>query len=297
MPKFLNDPVISNTTIPSGVDNYNGGIAGSSSLYNGVLGSTTAEGHAGVAGVCDEGNGNGVYGRSKNRNGVYGVRSAKEHAGIVGGNETGTAVLGRSISGLGVWGLSDSGIGVVAQTRSVSSSALAAYQSNPNSPTAALHAKHDGGKLAALLEGNVEVTGDLILAGADVAESLDAAEGIAAGQIVVIGEDGQLQACSMPYDTSVAGIVSGAGDLKPAAIMSGSKSGRSVPLALVGTVWCFADASCEPIAPGDLLTTSSLSGHAMRAIDKARIPGAVVGKALSALNSGTGLVRVLVSPR
>jgi hypothetical protein len=165
MPKFSNDPVISNTTAPSGVDNYNGGIVGTSTLFNGVLGYTTADGHAGVAGACDEGNGNGVYGRSKNRNGVYGVSSAKEHSGVVGQNENGTAVLGRSVSGNGVWGLSDTGIGVVAQTRSTVGPALAAYQSNPNSNWAALHAKHDGGKLAAVFEGDVQISGNVLLAG------------------------------------------------------------------------------------------------------------------------------------
>jgi hypothetical protein len=44
----------------------------------------TANGHAGVAGACDEGDGNGVFGRSKNRNGVFGVSSATEHSGVVG---------------------------------------------------------------------------------------------------------------------------------------------------------------------------------------------------------------------
>ena len=46
------------------------GVTGTSSQFNGVLGITTANGHAGVAGVSDEGIGSGIYGRSQNANGV-----------------------------------------------------------------------------------------------------------------------------------------------------------------------------------------------------------------------------------
>ena len=46
---------------------------------------------------------------------------------------------------------------------------------------------------------------------------------------------------------------------------------------------------------GDLLTTSPTPGHAMRADDPR--PGTIVGKALEPLESGTGMVRVLVMLR
>jgi NAD(P)H-hydrate repair Nnr-like enzyme with NAD(P)H-hydrate dehydratase domain len=58
-----------------------------------------------------------------------------------------------------------------------------------------------------------------------------------------------------------------------------------------------ADADVAPIRPGDLLTTSTMSGHCRRVTEPARAFGAVIGKALTALLSGQGLVRVLVSPR
>ena len=44
-----------------------------------------------------------------------------------------------------------------------------------------------------------------------------------------------------------------------------------------------------------MLTTSDTPGHAMKAVDKARRDGAVIGKAMSSLKSGKGLVLVLVS--
>jgi hypothetical protein len=49
-----------------------------------------------------------------------------------------------------------------------------------------------------------------------------------------------------------------------------------------------------PIRPGDLLTTSAIPGHAMRVDDPARAQGAILGKAMGALERGEGLVLVLV---
>jgi hypothetical protein len=67
------------------------------------------------------------------------------------------------------------------------------------------------------------------------------------------------------------------------------------PVALTGRVYARADTSNGPIRPGDLLTTSARPGHAMKATDRERSPGSVVGKALSPLDETTGLVLVLVN--
>ena len=56
-----------------------------------------------------------------------------------------------------------------------------------------------------------------------------------------------------------------------------------------------ASAEAGAIRPGDLLTTSATPGHAMRASDRERRSGAVIGKAMGALEQGTGLVLVLVN--
>jgi hypothetical protein len=68
-----------------------------------------------------------------------------------------------------------------------------------------------------------------------------------------------------------------------------------VPVALVGKVYCKVDASYAPIRVGDLLTTSPTPGYAMKADDQNRAFGAVIGKALASLGSGTGLVPILVA--
>ena len=55
------------------------------------------------------------------------------------------------------------------------------------------------------------------------------------------------------------------------------------------------DSHENPIEPGDLLTTANLPGHAMKVIDHIKAQGAVLGKAMSSLESGQGLVLVLVT--
>jgi hypothetical protein len=60
-------------------------------------------------------------------------------------------------------------------------------------------------------------------------------------------------------------------------------------------VLCKVDASYGSIRPGDLLTTSATPGHAMLAYEPQ--PGTIVGKALEPLDTGTGVIKVLVTLR
>ena len=55
------------------------------------------------------------------------------------------------------------------------------------------------------------------------------------------------------------------------------------------------DAGFGAIHAGDLLTTSPHAGYAMKVTDKAAALGAVIGKALSSLETGTGTVAVMVT--
>ncbi|MEU7731197.1 hypothetical protein AB0B78_39260 [Streptomyces sp. NPDC040724] len=73
-------------------------------------------------------------------------------------------------------------------------------------------------------------------------------------------------------------------------------SEHHVTLALAETVYVKADPQYGAISPGDLLTTSSTQGCAMRVSDHGRAAGAVLGKALSSLDGEPGLLRMLVSP-
>lgn len=141
---------------------------------------------------------------------------------------------------------------------------------------------------------DVVVKGDLILEGCDYAESLAVADlTVTAGMVVVIDSSGRVRPCSEEYDTRVAGIVSGAGGVKPALLLDRQDGGA--PIALAGKLWVLADAAAGPIRCGDMLTTSSNPGHARGVVDRHRAFGAVIGKALTELTTGTGLVRALVS--
>ena len=108
---------------------------------------------------------------------------------------------------------------------------------------------------------------------------------------------GKLVISQKPYDRTVAGIVSGAGGVRPGLLMGQEDSpiDGQYPVALTGRVYCWADASGGAIRPGDLLTTSAIPGHALKVTDHARAQGAIIGKAMTSLKQGTGLVLVLVS--
>lgn len=98
------------------------------------------------------------------------------------------------------------------------------------------------------------------------------------------------------YDKHVAGVISGAGSYKPGIVLDkqGDKPNRK-PIALVGKVYCKVDAQYGAIETGDLLTTSSTLGHAMKATDHQRAFGAVIGKALRPLLSGRDLIPILIA--
>jgi len=68
-----------------------------------------------------------------------------------------------------------------------------------------------------------------------------------------------------------------------------------VLVAVSGIVECRVDAGFGAVKVGDLLTASPAPGHAMLAMES--LPGTILGKALEPLDSGTGLVRVLVMLR
>lgn len=72
-------------------------------------------------------------------------------------------------------------------------------------------------------------------------------------------------------------------------------SAGEVPMAMVGRVPTRVSAENGPIQVGDLLVSSSTPGYAMKGTDRSRMLGAVVGKALGSLSSGTGIMEVLVT--
>jgi hypothetical protein len=145
----------------------------------------------------------------------------------------------------------------------------------------------------------LEITG-----GADLSEPFDIAAGTAGGapepgMVVCIDAEhpGQLAVSRRAYDRTVAGVISGAGDVRPGLLMGqrGSRADGAHAVALTGRVYCQADVSAGAIQPGDLLTTSDLPGHAMKVTDHTRAQGAILGKAMTGLEAGRGLVLVLVT--
>jgi hypothetical protein len=66
-------------------------------------------------------------------------------------------------------------------------------------------------------------------------------------------------------------------------------------MAVVGIVPAKVSTENGPINVGDLLVTSSTPGYAMKGTDRSRMLGAVVGKAMAKLDTGTGVIEVLVT--
>lgn len=144
--------------------------------------------------------------------------------------------------------------------------------------------------------------GDISLTNADCAEEFDIDEQelktVAPGTVMVIGENGVLRPSTEPYDSRVAGVLSGAGNYQPAMVLDRQPdSVNRRPLALIGKVFCLVDASSAPIRAGNLLTTSATVGHAMKVTDPVQAIGAVLGKALRSLDKGRGLIPILVTAR
>lgn len=139
-------------------------------------------------------------------------------------------------------------------------------------------------------------SGDIILRNADAAEDFALAdpEGALPGLVMVVDDEGLLRPCAAAYDPRVVGVVAGAGAYRPAIVLDRSGAGRRAPISMLGKAACRADATGGPIRVGDLLTSAELEGHAMAARDRDRAFGAVIGKALTPLDDGTGLVDMLI---
>lgn len=251
------------------------GVFAEGETWHGVHGSSSSTvGGVGVYG-SHTGGGTGVVGESSGWHAVYGKSTSTSGGAGIWGDGIGTGVVGVSKTWHGVYGETESTTG-----------------------GAGICGKGKNGARAGLFEGDVEVTGDIRLLNADIAEQLDIAGTTEAepGTVMVLGEDGSLCPSSGPYDRRVVGVVSGAGSYKPGIVLDQRETGRERrPIALLGKVFCKVDAGFGAVAVGDLLTTSPTPGHAMKADDPARAFGAVIGKALRRLPEGQGLVPILIA--
>ncbi len=241
-----------------------------------------------------------------------------------GGPQGSAAVVAQSTdSHTAIAGDSQLGIGVAGTSHSPTAAAIAG--TNPNGLAASFNgnmvvtghgafgtlASTAAASFASLATtgdvtfgGNINMTGVIKLGGAgdiqfaDCAEQFDVtAESVAdPGTVMVVGESEKLAPCDLPYDSRVAGVVSGAEHYRPGLILDQRETGLPRrPIALIGKVFCKVDAAYGGIAVGDLLTTSPTAGHAMKATDPSRSFGTTIGKALRPWTEGKGLIPVLVA--
>jgi hypothetical protein len=140
-----------------------------------------------------------------------------------------------------------------------------------------------------------------VLSGGDYSESVDVSgdrAGYEAGAVLVIDKSsaGRVRTSTQPYSTLVAGIYS----TNPGVVGRRQTTDRShmrdeVPMAMTGIVPAKISAENGPVEVGDLLVTSSRPGYAMKGTDRTKMLGAVLGKAMGSLESGTGVIEVLVT--
>lgn len=143
-----------------------------------------------------------------------------------------------------------------------------------------------------------------ITGGSDLSEQFDVrtqdGSAVEAGMLVCIDpkNPGALAVSGKAYDKTVAGVISGAGGVRPGLYMGqkGTAADGRHAIALTGRVYCYVDATNAAVEPGDLLTSSDVAGYAMKAVDHERSQGAVIGKAMTPMARGEkGLVLVLVN--
>jgi hypothetical protein len=230
--------------------------------------------------------------------------NAKADTAIFATTESGVAALdARNVKGAGILASSKSGTGIVASSEKgiaieANAKADTAIFATTENGFAAIDARNTNGQFAGFFQGVVRVTGDIQLENADCAEEFSAehASDIEPGTVMVIDSEYRVRESTGEYDRRVAGVVSGAGDLKPGLVL-GKVDGAParVAIGLVGRVYCKVDADYGCIEVGDLLTTSPTPGHAMKAADQSRAFGAVLGKALRGAAKGQMLIPILVA--
>ena len=277
------------------LDGNNSYGAGQLSLYQG-------DGQTGAALYGDDGQGSGALSLRK-ANGDPGAR-------LYGGPNNGSLLLynnaGNLHTGIYSWeneeGLvsvrnkfGDETIYLWGRNSQDTAGGQIGLKKSDGTQTITLNADHNG-------EGRITTQVLQITGGSDLSEQFDvnaSRDALKPGMVVSIDSEnpGELRLSAHAYDRTVAGVLSGAGGVKPGMLMgqTGTAANGKHAVALTGRVYCQVDASHGAVRPGDLLTTSETPGHAMKVTDHARAQGAIIGKAMTSLESGKGLVLVLVS--
>jgi len=280
-----------------GTSNGTGGAGvygvGNGTIGIGIRGYSAESGGKGAHGSSEGSEGYGVYGSSTGSEafGVYGTSAGWSSHGVYG---EATGPLGRGLygraegtEGIGVYGEAIGGIGIYAA----------------GLPGIEAHGLY--GASAADFYGNVTLydanDSSLVMelgSGLDYAEGFESSANtqIEPGTVMVIDalQPGKLRVSAEAYDRKVAGIVAGANGLGSGVRLGGDEF--DLDIALAGRVYCLVEATHGDIQPGDLLTTSSIPGYAMKASDTSQSHGAILGKAMEPLSRGNrGSILVLVT--
>jgi hypothetical protein len=245
--------------------------------------------------------------RSESLGGGHGVSAASvSHTGVAGASETGIGVHGLSNRGAGVSGESNSGPGLVGMTVQGAN---------------VIEGRRINNLVFAVTQAGAVLADGPFGGPADFAEMLPVAADTECepGDVLMIGADGSMARANTCHATNVAGVYSTRpgflGDMRHSSLdarasldagtalttNAGPDDRRWIPVALMGVVPVKVTAERGAIRPGDLLAASCVPGHARRAepvtIDGVAFhrPGTVLGKALQPLESGTGVINVLLT--
>jgi hypothetical protein len=149
-------------------------------------------------------------------------------------------------------------------------------------------------------DGEVRSDGGFDTPASDFAEMWPAHDGLEPGDVLVIGPDGKLTRSMSPYQTNVVGVYSSRPGFVGGQPVEGELEAH-IPLAVMGIVPVKASAENGSIRPGDPLAASSTPGYAMKArsitVDGITFypSGVLIGKALEGLDTGTGIIKMLVT--
>jgi hypothetical protein len=290
------------------------GVVGFSSLAGSWNPNTPMDGGIGVYGVNNLDKGYGVKGQADNGYGVYGLANSAVGSG---GYFTNTG------GGVALWASANGGTNSSPALRvhnNNTTNGIAAYLTNNSGyPTLEMD-QHGSGRLIDLqtwgsgdfiagYDGSVNLkfridsngtghsAGGWSTSAQDYAEMLPSVNGLEPGDVLIIGDDGQLTRSTQACQTSVVGVYSTQPGFIGGAPVEGPITG-TIPLAIVGIVPVKVSAENGAIHPGDLLVASSIPGHAMKAGANPPV-GTVIGKALEAFDAShkTGVIKLLVTLR
>lgn len=158
-----------------------------------------------------------------------------------------------------------------------------------------LDANYNNSGIARTITDELEIRG-----GSDLSEYFDLdGEALIPGMLVSIDpeQEGKLIITKKAYDRQVAGVVSGANQIRTGILMGqeGSIADGQYPVALAGRVYAMATNEGGSIKPGDLLTSAPTPGKAMKVRKLRKAQGSIIGKAMTSMNTEEGLVLILIN--